>query len=366
MMYLVINPYGPAYGVRTYSHNLVARLGGGFEVAVLSNDENLSFPAFRDFVRAEVTARHHPDAVVIEAPEARAATLHLPAEYRLHIRLHAPGAVGRLSSGVPVDTARHADELAVIERASALSTPTFAMAAQLCAHVDSRAVHVFKNPPDTTIRARAVGEKDIDLFFMGRFDRAKGSDWLNPLLRRLEADARAMLIGPGGPDFAVAPDVRCRVDRHGPIADDSRFDLLARAKVAVVPSRFENCSMAIIEALAAGTVVVCWDVGGNAEIAPPPLLRLAPLGDLERFAAAVDDARRAPYPSPAAFTAATQALADDFDAGWQRLWAELGGVGGGVRYSGLNHRPAHLAGNPELAPEPPRLTLPAPARPHVA
>ena len=52
-------------------------------------------------------------------------------------------------------------------------------------------------------------------------------------------------------------------------------------------SRFENCSMLVLECLAVGTVVVGWQVGGNAEIAGPDLIRLVPFGDTDALVAAV-------------------------------------------------------------------------------
>src|SRR6185295_16092813 len=49
-------------------------------------------------------------------------------------------------------------------------------------------------------------------------------------------------------------------------------------------SRFENCSMMVLESLAAGTVVAGWDVGGHAEIADARFIRLVRLGDLDAMA----------------------------------------------------------------------------------
>ena len=48
-----------------------------------------------------------------------------------------------------------------------------------------------------------------------------------------------------------------------------------------------NCSMMVLESLATGTVVAGWDVGGHAEIAGPPLLRLVPLGQLDALASVI-------------------------------------------------------------------------------
>ena len=72
------------------------------------------------------------------------------------------------------------------------------------------------------------------------------------------------------------------------VEGDKKFQLLANAKVAISLSKFENCSMAILEALSVGTPVVAWDVGGNAEMAPPNILRVAQLGSIKEFVSLIN------------------------------------------------------------------------------
>ncbi len=357
MRYLVVNPYGPAYGVTSYSRLIARILASRVDVDYVGNDQGMSFEVFRDHVSDYVRARYAPDDVVIETPEARAAALHLADEYRLHVRLHAAGAIGELGNGWPVDPDRLDTELGLVDRATVISASSYAVLDQMAGLMDTSPVHVFKNPADRTIRHLPPSRKDVDLLFMGRLERLKGADFLVPLLERLPASFRVVLIGPGVEAFRTPPSVRCHVEAGPAIVDHSRFELLARVRVFLMLSRFENCSLAVLESLAAGTLVVGWDVGGNAEIAPPPLIRLVPLGNLGALEAAVVDACQSPYPTPADFEGVTETLISDFERGWAGVWDRLTTGRQRPPFKGLSHRYSHVKHDPRLADGPTLVAL---------
>lgn len=84
--------------------------------------------------------------------------------------------------------------------------------------------------------------------------------------------------------------------RRSPIAERARFlgavapermvGLYDRCHLFVLPSRFESCSMATMEAMARGLAVVAYRVGGLPERLPAAAARLlAPPGDRERLGA---------------------------------------------------------------------------------
>jgi len=84
--------------------------------------------------------------------------------------------------------------------------------------------------------------------------------------------------------------------RRSPIAERARFlgavapermvGLYDRCHLFVLPSRFESCSMATMEAMARGLAVVAYRSGGLPERLPATAARLlAPPGDRERLAA---------------------------------------------------------------------------------
>jgi glycosyltransferase involved in cell wall biosynthesis len=76
----------------------------------------------------------------------------------------------------------------------------------------------------------------------------------------------------------------------------ARFKLLRGARALLVLSRFENGPLMVLEALAHGTPVIGWDVGGLSEIAEPPLINLVPHGDREALLGMIDAVLDRPPP----------------------------------------------------------------------
>jgi glycosyltransferase involved in cell wall biosynthesis len=171
---------------------------------------------------------------------------------------------------------------------------------------------------------------------MGNFSRVKGVDFLNPLLKRFPPHYSVVLAGRFSDGFEVSPDVRCRVRVGAHMPGAERLALLASARVALSLSRFENCSMMVLESLAKGTLVAGWRVGGHSEIAGPHLIRLVSFGDLDALASVVATAVEGTYPSRGEFRAATAAIRADFQRGWSRVRALATGARRAGVYRGLD------------------------------
>lgn len=115
------------------------------------------------------------------------------------------------------------------------------------------------------------------------------------------------IAGDPGLDPAFATALRERLERspladrvrlHGAVAPERMVELYDRCHLFVLPSRFETCSMATMEAMARGLPVVAYRVGGIPERLPPESrAMLAPPGDREalgrRLRAALTDSERA-------------------------------------------------------------------------
>jgi glycosyltransferase involved in cell wall biosynthesis len=172
--------------------------------------------------------------------------------------------------------------------------------------------------------------------FLARFRRLKGVDFLEPLLRRLPDRLSVALAGKGSDLFVTPREARCRVTAHGEIVGPDRLRLLAESRVALVLSRFENCSMTILESVAMGTVVAGWQVGGNDEIAPPSLIRLVPLGDIEALVATIKELLEDTYPCDEEFRVATNRVREDFRNGWWHAWNAVRRPAAVPLYRGLN------------------------------
>ncbi len=107
------------------------------------------------------------------------------------------------------------------------------------------------------------------------------------LVAESHPDARLTIAGDG----PAREELVARADAAG-IGNKVRFPghvdaraAFAELDVVVLPSRFENCSYTLLEAMRSGCGVVASDVGGNPEILPADAL--ARFGDVTGFADAI-------------------------------------------------------------------------------
>ena len=160
-------------------------------------------------------------------------------------------------------------------------------------------VRVLPNPVLPVALPPDVPREAQTLLFLGRLDPEKGVFVLVEALARLartHPQLRAVLAGEGDVDgvrkAAVAAGVAGRVELPGWVDGEAKAQLLARAGIFVLPSRFEGLPMALLEAQAAGLPVVATRVGGipqavredNGRLAEPDnvaslVVALAPLLD---------------------------------------------------------------------------------------
>lgn len=358
---MLVNPSGrhEGTGLAHYTQAVLAEVRQlGIDAVFIGRDARVPREEAERFVRDTVTTHFRPEEVLIEAPEVMHSTLLLPRAYRVHVRLHGPLALVRLLNGRSVDRTQLARELEAVRQAQVVSSPSHALLRELAPRLDVSRFHVYKNPPPPGIGLADRPPPSHDVVFLARFRRVKGVDFLNAVLSGLPASYSVLLAGPGSDTFELAPSVKCRVTVRGEVRGPERYRLLGGARVALTLSRFENCSMMVLECLAVGTVVVGWRVGGHGEIAGPDLVRLVPFGDTEALVAAVIAAVGDAPPSPEVWGAATARVAADFRAGWRRVWDAVGeGSFEGV-YRGLDCQPAAAAGS-DGAPEMQALFAPA-------
>jgi glycogen synthase len=139
------------------------------------------------------------------------------------------------------------------------------------------------------------------LLFVGRLDREqKGVDLLMLALAR----AVVLLDGEPLPPVVVAGDGPYRVQAQelaaslglaervrfaGRVEGDAKYRLMADAYATLMPSRWETFGMVAVEALAAGSSLITFDVGPLAEVAAAGAVRLVPPFDVDQFAAAIVD-----------------------------------------------------------------------------
>lgn len=258
----------------------------------------------------------HEDEVIIEAAESQSTTLLVPQKYRVHIRMHCPFFLYYKIIGDVPDQNRFSSEVRAMHKARYVSSPSYGMLKLLGDELDIRRIHVFKNPIDASLRPNESGVKDIDVILLFRFNKLKGIEYLNPILRLLPSNYNVFVLGTMEQEFTLDPRVRCAVTITGHVEGEEKISLLQRAKTSLSISKFENCSMVILESIATHVPVVCWDVGGNSEIARPPVINVVEFEDIfalsDTVVRLVEGRDR---PSAEDFQSAIKCINEDYEGG---------------------------------------------------
>lgn len=152
---------------------------------------------------------------------------------------------------------------------------------------------VVPNVVDTSLFRPGDGPRE-GLLAVGLFYEAKGFDVLLAALARLP-DKHLRLVGDGPLRGALEAEaarlgVADRVELHGLGPKGEVAELMRRARLVVVPSRFETSGVVAIEALASGTPVVASAVGALPELLADGGGVLARPGDPGDLAARIEEA----------------------------------------------------------------------------
>jgi len=130
-----------------------------------------------------------------------------------------------------------------------------------------------------------------DVVFLGRLElEGKGLDLLLRAWRQVRPEIGGeLLVAGGGPEKGrvrrFAQDLGAEGVRFlGWCDGPDKVDLLAGARLVVVPSRHETFGMVAVEALAAGTPVVAFDIPCLREVVPPGAGWTVPPFDVDALA----------------------------------------------------------------------------------
>ena len=127
-------------------------------------------------------------------------------------------------------------------------------------------------PGPTSVRS-ALGwtEQHRVVGYVGRLAHVKGVDLLATAFRKVSqagVDARLLIIGSGEDESKMrsilAKELACGIAHMQPYINHEQLPQWYRAMdVLVMPSRYENLSNTVLEALACGVPILASDVGGN-------------------------------------------------------------------------------------------------------
>lgn len=143
----------------------------------------------------------------------------------------------------------------------------------------------------------ASSDQKRDLVFLGRLEREqKGLDLLLRAYAKVAPHISEDLIlaGDGNDEAALrrlAHDygIGDRVQFVGRVEGKAKFDLLASARIVVMPSRFETFGIVAGEALATGSPVLAFEIPCLRAVVPPSVGRLVRPFDVDAFGVAIRD-----------------------------------------------------------------------------
>lgn len=171
------------------------------------------------------------------------------------------------------------------------------MAAEIRARNPRALVEVVPGGVEGIGRRRARrGSRSAGIVYLGRLQEdAKGLDLLlGAFAQAAEEDPALRLTiagdGPYRPAMEALSEslgVAGHVRFVGRVEGDAKYQLLSQASVVAVPSRFESFGLVVIEAFAAGTPVVAFDIPAMRELVAPSRGILVPPFDVAAFASAL-------------------------------------------------------------------------------
>ena len=207
---------------------------------------------------------------------------------------HGRGSLKRLLNGVEARSYRGAAMVLPVSRSTAN--------ALLEMGIPASRIEVLSNGVDA-VDLPGVEHEDGRVLFVSRLEREKGVlDAISVLQALTEADQRVHAVMVGGGSFEAevrraAHSSRGRIEYLGALGREALNREYARAAIVLMPSRFEGLGMVALEAQAAGTPVVGFDVDGLRDAVGTGGV-LVPGGDLSALRVAAidllnDPARRA-------------------------------------------------------------------------
>ncbi len=124
-----------------------------------------------------------------------------------------------------------------------------------------------RNPFTANVQEYPLGNKIV---FLGRIHTEKGIKIFMEACKSWR-DYQVVVAGSGPEDAWVDNFIKdnkfTNIERHGWVSGETWQDIVKNAKVMVLPSIFyENCSVAILEAVSYGRIVVASNRGGNPEM----------------------------------------------------------------------------------------------------
>ena len=235
-------------------------------------------------------ALHGVEVVVMEETQGWVGEIRAKVSIPIVATLHGPWWLHRMAGSAPdddVSARREAREAKGLRRVDGITSPSADVLRKTEAlwGLPKVPTAVINNPFPVPAQGIDLTDELMNhVLFVGRFDHIKGGDLVVEafaLIAAAHPTAQFTFAGPdvglpraeGGMDMLSArlarlpKPIRSRIRAVGKQSRDEVAALRAQHGVTLVASRYENFGGTLIEAMAAGSAVVCTRVGGLQEIA---------------------------------------------------------------------------------------------------
>lgn len=244
-MYVIVDPVNDdTKGITTYSNLLYDLLRkNNIDAFLIRKRIDQDIKCFYEEIAQRIDVKKH----LFEIPDSYCYLFNH--EARVHIRLHGNQTVLQKIQGHSIDTARQAAEEKRILESEYISSPSESNFLETAKFIHIKKCSIYPNPvpeAETTFWM----PRDIEILFLGRFQRLKGVEFIRPIEKILN---KKILV------YSKNFNPLNKLFYHFAPSVIPKKNLLRRTKVVIIPSLFESFSMVKYEALSNGCKVVTWD-----------------------------------------------------------------------------------------------------------
>lgn len=248
-MYIIIDPLNDnTKGITTYC-NLLYKTLEKINIKCIIEKREKAETLF-DFSK-KIRKKYDDKNNILEIPESFAPYF-IPNRAKLHVRLHGMDIILKWKQHQNVSVERYYREKTSIENASFVSSPSIENWIETSKFVNlPQNRFIYPNPIPSPNRFEFNTNREIEVLFLGRFEKLKGICFLNEIQKRINKK-----IAVYSPKINLTE--RLKFSYLSP-KKYKKEEVLSSSKIVILPSLYESFSMVKFEALSFGCKVVTWD-----------------------------------------------------------------------------------------------------------
>lgn len=288
--YVLIDPINKEYsGITSYSYVAYKLLKNICNTYLISRDNDETLYNFRQRIKNIIENNFSYCDTIIECPDTYNVLFYINKNYNIHVRLHGMKHIFDEINNNNIDINNYLNDLYQIQNCSYVSAPSNIIKSKTEKYISIKDVKVYPNPiPDYNFD---INNKDIDILYIGRAQKNKGIDFLEPILSNF-LDKKICLYGKEITNIKLKNKNINRI-MHDP---KEKNEILRRAKSIIIPSYIESFSQVAAEGISHGCQIITWDTVGISEY-PGSMIQCINFGQIDKFIEAVKKSLSATPPA---------------------------------------------------------------------